>query len=45
MVLRARNGYLPRFQNDQLMNRNLKKLGEMAGLHEKVEIERTEVDI
>ena len=41
-ILRARNGYLPRFQNDQLMNRNLKKLGEMAGLHEKVEIERTE---
>ena len=24
------------------MNRNLKKLGELAGLHEKVEIERTE---
>ena len=41
-ILRARNGYLPRFQNDQLMNRNLKKLGEMAGLLEKVEIERTE---
>jgi len=38
----SRNGHLPPFQNDQLMNRNLKVLGERAGLVESVEIERTE---
>ena len=41
-IMDSRNGYLPPFQNDQLMNRNLKVLGERAGLVESVEIERTE---
>lgn len=41
-IIHSRNGHLPSYQSDQLMNRNLKKLGEMAGLHEAVEIERTE---
>ncbi len=41
-IMDSRNGHLPPFQNDQLMNRNLKVLGERAGLVESVEIERTE---
>ena len=38
----SRNGRLPTFQNDQLMNRNLKRIGLMAELDGMEEVERTE---
>jgi integrase len=41
-IMASRNGHLPPFQSDGVMNRNLKVLGRMAGLSEGVEIERTE---
>ena len=41
-IMASRNGHLPPFQSDSVMNRNLKVLGQMAGLVESVEIERTE---
>lgn len=41
-IMASRNGHLPPFQNDQLVNRNLKVLGERAGLDDRVELERTE---
>lgn len=41
-VMSSRNGHLPPYQSDQLMNRNLKRLGAMAGLDAPKEMERTE---
>lgn len=41
-IIASRNGRLPPYQNDQVMNRNLKRLGELVGLDERVEVERTE---
>ena len=41
-IIASRNGSLPPYQSDQVMNRNLKRLGKLVGLHERVEVERTE---
>jgi integrase len=41
-ILAQRNGDTPPFQSDQIMNRNLKILGALAGLDDDVEVERTE---
>ena len=41
-IMASRNGRLPSFQNDQLMNRNLKRIGLMAELDGMEEVERTE---